>query len=213
MTIASHFAAFWRRAGTAVLVLAILAAMSVVTLTIGGCGEATPPAGTFNPPSKPVIADPLPKPAPGSVAAKEHEVAEAQAVVTLKQAELDTLRLAPLRTSIAWAAGISLLGMLAGIGLAVAAMFWGLGFAWKIPAAVALGFAGILCGCLFTSWALGHVAWLIAGVIALAVLAALWATKKHLNLASATRRLWDATPETAPALPVHVEQLLDQIAK
>lgn len=164
---------------------------------------------TINPPSKPVLVDPV---KPGSLADKDQQIAKAEGELARMRAERETLSLAPLRTSLAWAEGLSLLGFVACVGLAVAACFWGLGFAWKIPAGLALCFAGILVACLFASFALSHVGWIVGGVLTLLALAALWAARKHLSLVGAAREAWGHVPESA-ATSAHVDALMDRLTK
>ncbi len=128
------------------------------------------------------------------------------------KAEVAELRLAPLRTTLNWAEGIAALGLLASVGLAAAAGFWGLGFTWKIPAGFAVAFGAVLATALFASWALNYLWLLVVAVLALAVLGVLWLVHRHMSLASATKMLWDATPPEV-LLPNKIEAFLDHVAK
>lgn len=201
-----RLAAFWRRIEVWVLTGLILAVLAGIVFAASGCSFWRD-AGENQPTGQPKIVEPA-KPETGAakVARLEGELAKAKA-------EHEEERLAPLRTSLAWAEGIALLGMLAGVGLAVAAYFiTGMAFTWKIPASIAAGFAGILGFCFATSWALSHVAWIIAAVVALVVLAFLWAVRRHLSLIGAAREAWNAVPPTVD-LTSRAEQLLARMEK
>jgi ABC-type multidrug transport system fused ATPase/permease subunit len=105
--------------------------------------------------------------------------------------------LAPLRTTLRWAEGLSLLGMLAGVGLAVAAYFWSLGFAAKIPLGLAAAFAAVFLTAIGASTALDHLSWILGGFALVAAAAVAWALHHHLSLVGAARKAWDAVPPTA----------------
>ncbi len=157
------------------------------------------PSGTTTaPPAKPETSG-------ERVARLEGELAKAKA-----QHEED--RLAPLRTTLAWVDGIAILGMMAGVGLAVAAFFFGLGFAWRIPAVIAAGFGAILAMSLTTSWALAHIGWIIAAVLVVIVGGIAWAVRRHLSLVGAAREAWEHVPATAHTSD-HVDQLLESLTK
>lgn len=140
-----------------------------------------------------------------AVARLEGELAKAKAIH-----EED--RLAPLRTTLAWVDGIASLGMLAGVGLAIAAFFFGLGFAWKIPAVIAAGFGAVLAMSLTTSWALGHLPWIIGGVVVVIGAAIAWAMKRHLTLVGAAREAWEHVPPTAKTSD-QVDDLMNSLTK
>ncbi len=110
--------------------------------------------------------------------------------------ERDEARLAGVRTTILWAEGISALGLLACVGLAVASLALGLSFTWKIPAALGMGFVAILCSCLALTWALGHVVWIVGGLLALVALGVWWLSQHGWSLTKVARAAYDAAPDS-----------------
>ncbi len=127
------------------------------------------------------------------------------------RSERDAAQLDGVRTTVAWAAGVSALAFLVCVGLAIASVALGLGFTWKIPAALGLGFAGILGACLALSWAIAHLAWILATLGLMIALGLWWLWRHGWSLTQSARAAYAAVPETIDLGP-KAEALLTRIS-
>ncbi len=186
-----------------------LALLSLIAVLWVGCGVTRSVPKITSIPLTPVS---VAAPKPGSLDAKLAELAAAKGDVKRLEEEAAELRLAPLRMCLMWVAGIGLLGVAICAGLAAAALFWGLGFTWKIPAGIGLACLVAVLVALTAGWALNYLGWIVGAMALLCVGGVAWLVKHQVNLADAARKAWDHVPEDAIVHP-KLEAFLDKLSK
>ncbi len=163
----------------------LLALIAVLSLTGWSCPSKREPV--HNPQSHPELSD---------VQTPQQRVDYLEGELARAKSERDEERYAGIRATVLWAGGISALGLLLCVGLAVASIVLGLSFTWKIPAALGAGFAAILCTCIAITFAMAHIPWILAGLGLLVLLGLWWLSQHGWSLTKVARAAYDAAPES-----------------